>query len=116
MPPLAASHFCVFVDACEAGGSALEFSQVAAAREWNDADHGHSFAAFFASHPFVNAKDGVYLSLLASVLERGPSNETITRARQAWGNFGLFCRLATLRSLVDGTAPKRHLTIAKIEL
>ena len=86
-----ARHFCVFIDACEAGGSALEFAQVAAAREWNGADNEHSFAAFYASYPFAGekkAKDGVYLSLLASVLERGPSKEAVARARQAWGNFG----------------------------
>jgi hypothetical protein len=78
----------VFIDACEAGGSALEFSEVAAARAWNDADKEHSFAAFYASYPFVNAKDGIYLSLLASILEEGPSKEAEAKANEQWGNFG----------------------------
>ena len=83
-----ARNFCVFIDACEAGGAALEFSEVAAARAWNDADQEHTFAAFYASCPFISAKDGTYLSLLTSILDKGPSEEAEKEVQDRGHNIG----------------------------
>jgi len=83
-----AHDFCVVIDACEAGGAVLEFASVAAARQWRREEHGHTFSAFYASYPFERAKDGVYLSLLASILEVGPSLRAETELYREYGNVG----------------------------
>lgn len=83
-----ARNFCVVIDSCEAGGAFLDFAGVAASVQWSPVEHDRSFAAFYASCPFQEAKDGVYLNLMASVLDRGPSERAEAKLREICGNFG----------------------------
>ncbi len=83
-----ARNFCVVIDSCEAGGAFLDFAGVAASVQWSPVKPDRSFAAFYASYPFQEAKDGVYLNLMASVLDRGPSEQAEAKLREICGNFG----------------------------